>query len=112
MAETIENRVADLERRVSDWEGQMGFLLPLTKQLHREVIAVSEKVDHLETRFDGLETRFDGLETKVEQGFAVTLQQFQHIDRRFHGVEADISALKASVDALPRAIAEIITKRT
>ena len=112
MAVDLEDRVQDLERRVSEWEGQMGFLLPLTKQLHREAIAINEKVDRLEG--------------KVDAGFAATLEQFQQveprfnsIDQRFNGfderfgrVEADISEIKANLDALPRAVAEIITKRS
>jgi chromosome segregation ATPase len=76
--EALEQRVESLERRVSEWEGQLGFLLPLVRQLHREILAAREdsqslvrKVDLLEQRIVRLENKVDRLENKVDQGFCL-----------------------------------------
>ena len=104
MAETLEERITTLERRVSDWEGQMGFLVPIVKQLHREVIVINDRLERVEVKVDSLEQ-------KVDAGFAATLKQFQAIEVRFSKIDNDLSQVKAAVDALPRAVAEIIGKQ-
>ena len=83
---TLEERVETLERRFSDLEGQVGFLIPLTRQLHREILSVQEKLREHDERFDKIDERFD------------------KIDQRFGRVEQ-------AVDALPRAVAEEIARR-
>ncbi len=104
MVDTIDDRVTSLERRVSEWEGQMGFLLPLTKQLHREVIAMNERLGQVEIKVDRLEVKVENLDAKVDRGFSAMLEQFKKVDERFE-------LLEAQVEALPRAVAEIIAKK-
>ena len=67
-------------------EGQVGFLIPLTRQLHREILSVQEKLHEHDERFDKMDERFD------------------KIDKRFERVER-------ALDALPRAVAEEIARR-
>ena len=102
--EALEERVENLERRVSECEGQLGLLLPPARQLHREILALPEdtqrldgKVDRLEDKLGRLEDKVGRLESKVEQGFL-------NIDGGFQRIEA-------ALDALPRVVAEEIARR-
>lgn len=110
---TLEDRVLGLERRLSEWEGQVGFLIPLTRQLHHELLsfreAVEEKFTEVDIRLGGVEGRLDRLEDKVDRGFAATLEQFQRIDHRFFVLDGKFVSLEEKVDAMPKIIAEIIT---
>ena len=96
-ARTLEQRVDALELRMSELEGQVGFLLPLVKQLHVDVLRfeekTSERFDHLEGRFDNLEGKADGLEGKFDR------------------LETFVSSLDHKVDALPRVLAEVLDDR-
>jgi X-X-X-Leu-X-X-Gly heptad repeat protein len=108
---TLEERVETPERRVSEWEGQVGFLVPLVRQLHREILTTREDVQHLNTKVDRpdskvtqldskvtqLDTKVTQLDTKVNQGFAAMNEKFRKIDD--------------SLDVLPRVIAEEIARR-
>lgn len=116
---TLEDRVLGLERRLSEWEGQVGFLIPLTRQLHHELLSFREAVEvkftevdirlvGVEGRLGGVEGRLDRLEDKVDRGFVATLEQFQRIDHRFFTLEGKFVSLEGKVDAMPRAIAEIV----
>ena len=42
---TLEQRVDALELRMSELEGQVGFLLPLVKQLRIDVLRFEEKTN-------------------------------------------------------------------
>jgi peptidoglycan hydrolase CwlO-like protein len=64
---TLEERVETRERRVSEWEGQVGFLVPLVRQLHREILTTREDVQHLNTKVDRLDSKVTQLDTKVTQ---------------------------------------------
>ena len=109
--EALEERVENLERRISECEGQFGFLLPLVRQLHREILALREdtqrldgKVDRLEDKLGGLEGRVGALESKVDQGFALMARKFHEVGQALHGI-------KGTLDALPRVVAEEIARR-
>ena len=101
---TLEERVETLERRVSEWEGQLGFLIPLTRQRHREILTVREGVQ----RIDG---KLDRLENKVDQGFALISQKFVDVDGRFEKLDACFEKIEGALEALPRVLAEEITRR-
>jgi len=105
---TLEERVETLERRVSEWEGQLGFLIPLTRQLHREILTVREDVQRIDGKLDRLENKVDQgfarIDAKVDQGFAVVARRFVEVDRRFEKIEG-------ALEALPRVLAEEITRR-
>jgi hypothetical protein len=101
---TLEERVETLERRVSEWEGQLGFLIPLTRQLHREILTVREGVQRIDSKLDRLENKVDQGFAKVDQGFALIPQRFVDVDRRFEKIEG-------ALEALPRVLAEEITRR-
>jgi chaperonin cofactor prefoldin len=78
---------------MSELEGQVGFLLPLVKQLHIDVLRIEGKVDRLEGRFDRLEEKVDRLEG------------------RFDRLETFVVSLDHKVDALPRVLAEMLDER-
>jgi predicted nucleic acid-binding Zn-ribbon protein len=101
---TLQERVETLERRVSEWEGQLGFFVPLVRQLHREILSTREDVQRLEKRVERLENRVERLEEKVDRGFASMSEKFREVDERFRKLES-------TLDALPRAVAEEIARR-
>ena len=90
-AATLEERVTSLERRMSELEGQVGYLIPLVRQVHLDLLGFKEDVDE---RFNAVDARFDRLETKVDRMDAKFTQRF--------------GSLEAKVDAMPRAVAEIV----
>ena len=109
--EALEERVENLERRISECEGQLGFLLPLVRQLHREILALREdtqhldsKVDRLEDKLGRLEDRLGRLEDKVGRLESMVELGFLNIDGKFQRIEA-------ALDALPRVVAEEIARR-
>jgi hypothetical protein len=91
----IEQRVTTLERRMS-LEGQVGFLIPIVRQVHLDLLGFKEDVD---ARFGSLESKFDtkfaSLENKVDRMDAKFTRKFSELD--------------AKVDAMPRAVAEIVS---
>lgn len=115
---SLEERVETLERRVSEWEGQVGFLIPLVRQLHREILSAREdtqhldnKIDRLENKVDRLEAKVDRLEIKVDQGFAVMAEKFHDVDQQFRKIDQRFHGLEESLKILPRVLAEEITRR-
>jgi chaperonin cofactor prefoldin len=109
-AATLEQRVTSLERRMSEMEGQLGFLLPTLRQVHLDLLGFKEDVDDrftslendlrrfkedVDTRFTSLENKVDSLENKVDR-----------MDDKF---TRKFSELDAKVDAMPRAVAEIVS---
>jgi predicted RNase H-like nuclease (RuvC/YqgF family) len=108
---TLDEDVEALERRVSEWEGQLGFFVPIVRQLHREILATQEhvqrldsRVERLENRVERLENRVERLEDKVDRGFASMLDKFRDVDEKLVKVQG-------SLDALPRVLAEEIARR-
>jgi chaperonin cofactor prefoldin len=98
-AATLEQRVTSLERRMSEMEGQLGFLLPTLRQVHLDLLGFKEDVDarftKVDARFTSLENKVDSLENKVDR-----------MDAKF---TRKLSDLDAKVDAMPRAVAEIVS---
>lgn len=80
----VESEIRDLKRRVGELEGTYGFLTGQLRDVHRAVLGFQEQTNE---RFDMLEGRMDRLETRVERFELRTDQQ---------------------LDALPRALAEIV----
>jgi hypothetical protein len=80
----VESEIRDLKRRVGEIEGTYGFLSGQLRDVHRSVLGFQEQTNE---RFDMLEGRMDRLETRVERFELRTDQQ---------------------LDALPRALAEIV----
>jgi hypothetical protein len=93
---TIEERIETLERRVSEWEGQVGFLVPLVRQLHRDILTTREDVQHLNTKVDRLDSKVSQLDSKMNQGFATMNENFRKIGD--------------TLEVLPRVIAEEIAR--
>jgi chromosome segregation ATPase len=100
----LEDRVEALERRVSEWEGQLGFFVPLVRQLHREILSTREDVQRLGNRVERLESRVERVEEKVDRGFALMSEKFRDVDERF-------VKLESTLEALPRVLAEEIARR-
>ena len=94
---TLEQRVDALELRMSELEGQVGFLLPLVKQLHIDLLRFEEKTNE---RLDRLEGKVDRLEGKVDR-----------LEGRFDRLETFVVSLDHKVDALPRVLAEMLDDR-
>ena len=109
--ESLEERVETLERRVSEWEGQVGFLIPLVRQLHREILSARDDTHHLDNKVDRLEAKVDRLEIKVDQGFAVMAEKFHDVDQQFRKIDQRFHGLEESLKILPRVLAEEITRR-
>ena len=86
---TLEDRVTSLERRMSELEGQVGFLIPLVRQIHLDLLGFKDDVDQ---SFEALDRKFT--------------QKFDHLDAKF---TRKFDQLDAKVDAMPRAVAEIVT---
>ena len=80
----VESEIRDLKRRVGELEGTHGFLSGQLRDVHRAVLGFQEQTGE---HFDGLEGRMDRLENRVERFEVRTEQQ---------------------LDALPRALAEIV----
>jgi chaperonin cofactor prefoldin len=91
-AATLEQRVTSLERRMSEMEGQVGFLLPTLRQVHLDLLGFKDEVG---ARFTLLENKVDSLESKVDRMDAKFTRKFSDLD--------------AKVDAMPRAVAEIVS---
>src|SRR5438093_11590299 len=105
-AAPLEQRVTRLERRMSELEGQVGFLIPIVRQVHLDLLGFKEDVD----------ARFTSLESRVDQMDAKFTHKFDHLDAKFDGLAAEVgrlgaqvNRLDAKVDAMPRAVAEIVS---
>jgi len=96
-AATLEERVTSLERRMSDLEGQVGFLLPLVRQIHLDLLGFKEEVDE---QFQAMDAKIDRLEGKMEG-------RFNQLESR---VDARFNQLESRVDAMPRAVAETVVE--
>jgi hypothetical protein len=105
-AATLEQRVTSLERRVSEMEGQVGFLIPLIRQVHLDLLGFKGDVDtrftSLENKVDGLDAKFTSLDNKVDR-------MDDKFTRKFSELDSKVNRLDAKVDAMPRAVAEIVS---
>ena len=96
-AATLEERVTSLERRMSDLEGQVGFLLPPVRQIHLDLLGFKEEV---EERLEQVDRRFEQID-----------QRFEQVDRRFDRLEAKMDAkFERLEDVMPRAVAETVVE--
>jgi hypothetical protein len=105
----LEDRVTSLERRMSELEGQVGFLIPTLRQVHLDLLGFKEQVEQrfekVDRRFDAMDRRLDAMDGKVDG-----------LDAKVDGVAvevgrlgAQVQRLDAKVDAMPRAVAEIVS---
>jgi hypothetical protein len=105
---TVEDRVTRLEQRMSEMEGQVGFLIPVVRQVHLDLLGFKEDVEQrfgkVDRRFDAIDRRFDGLDAKVD-GLAVEVGR---LGAQVNRLDAKVTGLDAKVDAMPRAVAEIV----
>jgi chaperonin cofactor prefoldin len=103
-ARTLEQRVDALELRMSEVEGQVGFLLSLVKQLRIDVLRFEEntieRFDRIEGKVDRLEGIVIGLTGKVDR-----------LEGKVDRLETSLVSLDHKVDALPRALAEMLDER-
>jgi uncharacterized coiled-coil protein SlyX len=104
-AATLEQRVTSLEQRMSEMEGQVGFLIPVVRQVHLDLIGFKEDVD---ARFTSLENRFTSLENKVDRMDDKFTRKFGELDSKVNRLDAKVNGLDVKVDAMPRAVAEIV----
>jgi|SRR5215475_9699098 len=102
----LEDRVTSLERRMSELEGQVGFLIPVVRQVHLDLLGFKEQVEQrfeqVDRRFDVMDRRFDGLEAKFDA-------KFDGLAAEVGRLGAQVNRLDAKVDAMPRAVAEIVS---
>jgi uncharacterized protein YlxW (UPF0749 family) len=103
LAATLEERVTGLERRMSDLEGQVGFLIPLVRQIHLDLLGFKEDVDR---RFKTTDAKIDRLDAKVDRLDA----KVDRLDAKVDQLNAKVNQLDAKVDAMPRAVAEIVAE--
>jgi chromosome segregation ATPase len=97
MAVTLEDRTTALERA----QGETGETLRWVVAKLGRMAAVQDehtlRLDRLETKVDRLEVKVDGLESRLG-----------NVESRLEGVESRLGKVEGNLDALPRAIAEMI----
>jgi uncharacterized coiled-coil protein SlyX len=105
----LEERVTSLERRMSELEGQVGFLLPTVRQIHLDLLGFKGDVD---ARFDRMDAKFthkfDTLDAKFTHKFDTLDAKFDGLATEVGRLGAQVNRLDAKVDAMPRAVAEIV----
>jgi|GEM_PF-1659022 len=115
MADALEKRIEELERRVAEVEGAFGFLLPLTKQVHRDLIGfrkmTEDRFTEIETRFEEVEGRLGGVEGRLDgvEG------RLGGVEGRLEKVEFDLGLVQKKQEVhtdmmagLPRLIVEML----
>ena len=94
----VESEIRDLKRRVGEIEGTYGFLSGQLREVHRSVLGfqeqTNERFEHLEERFDALEGRANGVDGRMDR-----------LEKRLERFEL---RTEQQLDALPRALAEIV----
>ena len=99
---TLEERVANLERRVAEAEGGLSFLIPQVREFHVAFVRFAETADR---RFEQIDRRFEQVDRKLEQLDTKIDAKFDFLDSMFTNL---FKALDEKVDALPRVIAELL----
>jgi chaperonin cofactor prefoldin len=93
----LKRRVDLAETRLSQLEGQFGFI---SGQLRDVQLYMHARFDDMDKRFERIDRRFEQVDMRFEQ-----------IDKRFEQVDKRFDTLEAKVDALPRVLAELLAKR-
>ena len=97
---SIEERIAALERDNLEIKRQLSGLAGsfqfIAGQLHDIQAYMQARFDTIDARFDKVDARFDHLDERLDDSFSAVSKRFYQIDAR--------------LDALPRIIAELITK--
>jgi len=103
---TLEQRVTSLEWRMSQLQGQV--LISTVRQIHLDLLdfkrGVEARFNAVESRFDCLECKFDRLEGKVGSLGA----KVDGLTSKAGRICAQLERLNAKLDAMPRAVAEIV----
>jgi hypothetical protein len=76
----VESEIRDLKRRVGELEGTYGFLTGQVRDVHRAVLGFQEEA----------------------------IEEFGDVKKRLDRLDGRVGGLEQSVDALPRALAEIV----
>ncbi len=92
---TMEERVANLERRVAEVEGGLSFLIPQVREFHVAFLRFAEVTDR---RFGQVDTQLKQLDAKIDT-------KFDFLDSKFTNL---FKGLDEKVDALPRVVAELL----
>jgi chromosome segregation ATPase len=104
MAVTLEDRTTALERA----QGETGETLRWVVAKLGRMAAVQDehtlRLDRLETKVDRLEVKVDGLESRLGN----VESRLESVELRLGSVESRLGNVEGNLDALPRAIAEMI----
>lgn len=92
---TLEERVAQLERRVAEVEGGLSFLIPQVREFHVAFLRFAEAADR---RFEQVDTQLKQLDAKIDARFDFLDSKFTNL---FRGIDE-------KVDALPRVMTELL----
>ena len=102
--DTLQTEVRDLKRRleltetrVTQLEGRFEFV---SGQLRDIQLYLHAKFGDVEVRLGDVEARLDGFDMR-----------FNNVEKRLDRNENNQLAMQASVDALPRVLAEMLAKR-
>jgi chromosome segregation ATPase len=93
----LKKRLEIAETKLSQQAGAFEFI---TGQL-RDVQL------YMHARFDDMDLRFN----RIDENIAGMKSDIRKLDAKFDSLEAKFVGLEAKVDALPRIIAELMTKR-
>ena len=100
----LKKRLEIAETKLSQQAGAFEFI---SGQLRDVQLYMHARFDDMDLRFNRIDARFD----RVEADIASMKSDIRKLDARFDGLEAKFVGLEAKVDALPRIIAELMTKR-
>jgi chromosome segregation ATPase len=108
---TMTPTLESLDRRVTALEAAQGE----TTQTLRWVVAKLGRIqavqDEHTLRLERVEQRLDGVEQRldrVEQRLDKVDQRLDKVEQRLERVQASLGSVEVKVDALPRAIAELV----
>jgi len=104
MPESLEERVAYLEGRVSDHAQVQNELREMVVHLDQKVDRFREELaarissleQSINARFESIDQRFES----IDQRFESIDQRFESIDRRFEAIDQRFEAINGRIDAL------------
>jgi hypothetical protein len=83
--EQMEKRIVDLERRLAELEGTVGFVIPTMREVHRAMLSFRDdaikRLDRLEKHAGTIDARLDLIDNKVEslpRAMAETVSESEH----------------------------------
>jgi chromosome segregation ATPase len=93
------------EAKIAQQDGQFAFI---TGQLRDIQLYIHARFADIDSRFDRVEAHLD----RMDERFGSVDRRLDRLDGRFDGMDARFDTLEQNIDALPRVLAEIVSKRS